>query len=67
MHVVWDDERDANGEIYYIRSIDGGLNWGDETRLTNDSDDSWMRCITVSGSTVHVVWSDWRDGLTGEI
>lgn len=67
VHVVWDDERDANGEIYYIRSIDGGLNWGDETRLTNDSDDSWMPCITVSGSTVHVVWSDWRDGLTGEI
>jgi hypothetical protein len=27
VHVIWRDERDGNKEIYYKRSIDGGLVW----------------------------------------
>ena len=27
VHVVWQDNRDGNDEIYYKRSIDGGLTW----------------------------------------
>lgn len=62
VHVVWEDYRYSNGEIYYIRSTDGGLTWGEETRLTNDPADSWDPCIAVSDSTVHIVWFDERDG-----
>jgi len=60
--VIWQDYRDGNGEIYYKRSTDAGLNWEADTRLTNNSANSWYPCISVSDSVVHVVWYDDRDG-----
>ncbi|MBE2219329.1 MAG: T9SS type A sorting domain-containing protein [Ignavibacteria bacterium] len=62
VHVVWDDYRDGNYEIYYKRSTDGGLSWGSDTRLTNYSAASNAPTIAVSGNNVHVVWVDERDG-----
>jgi hypothetical protein len=62
VHVVWMDERDGNWEIYYKRSTDGGLSWGSDTRLTNNTAGSWLPSVAVSGLTVHVVWFDERDG-----
>jgi hypothetical protein len=62
VHVVWQDERDGNREIYYKRSTDGGISWGTDTRLTNNTAISWSPSVAVSGSVVHVVWSDTRDG-----
>jgi hypothetical protein len=67
LHVVWDDKRDGNDEIYYKRSTDGGVNWGADTRLTNDAAFSWFPSVSVSGQVVHVVWYDFRDDPTGEI
>ncbi len=62
VHVVWVDERDGNSEIYYKRSADGGLSWGADTRLTNNTATSFHPSVTVSGSVVHVVWNDNRNG-----
>ena len=62
VHVVWYDFRDGNWEIYYKRSTDGGVSWGSDTRLTNFSFPSLNPSVSVSGSTVHVVWQDNRDG-----
>ncbi len=62
VHLVWHDDRDGNFETYYKRSADGGLNWGADTRLTNASDISMYPNIAVSGSVVHLVWFDMRDG-----
>ena len=62
VHVVWWDERDGNWEIYYKRSTDGGISWGADTRLTNNSSESYNPSVSVSGSVVHVVWYDERDG-----
>lgn len=62
VHIVWADSRDGNYEIYYKRSTDGGVNWGSDTRLTDGSDQSVNSSVTVSGSVVHVVWKDLRDG-----
>ncbi|HLG34364.1 MAG TPA: exo-alpha-sialidase [Bacteroidia bacterium] len=62
VHVVWDDDRDGNWEIYYKRSTDGGTSWGADVRLTNNSANSWYPSVAVSGSVVHVVWQDDRDG-----
>ncbi len=63
VHVVWQDLRDPGGyEIYYKRSSDGGVNWSSDTRLTNDSAGSGFSSVSVSGSVVHVIWADTRDG-----
>jgi hypothetical protein len=62
VHVAWMDRRDGNDEIYYSRSVDNGMNWDIDERLTNDPADSWCPSIAVCDSIVHVVWFDERDG-----
>jgi hypothetical protein len=62
IHVVWFDDRDGNFEIYYKRSPDGGLSWGQDTRLTNNSGSSQFSSVAVAGSLVNLVWDDDRDG-----
>ncbi len=64
VHIVWYDDRDGIyfSEIYYKRSTDGGINWGSETRLTNNPSDSRYPSIACSGSSLHIVWADTRDG-----
>ena len=63
IHVVWRDYRDMNFEIYYKRSTDAGISWGADTRLTNNTAISMYPSIAVSGSILHVVWQDDRDGV----
>jgi hypothetical protein len=62
IHITWRDERDGNNEIYYKRSTDGGISWGIDTRLTNNSAFSFNPSLVASDSVVHVVWFDDRDG-----
>ncbi len=62
VHVIWEDSRNGAPEIYYKRSSDGGISWGADTRLTNNSFTSWFPSVSVNGSNVHVVWFDDRDG-----
>lgn len=62
VHMVWYDDRNGNDEIYYKRSTDGGLSWGADVRLTNNTFSSSQPSISVSGSMVHLVWVDWLDG-----
>ncbi|MEO8514352.1 MAG: hypothetical protein ABI543_12375, partial [Ignavibacteria bacterium] len=63
VHVVWQDDRDGNTEIYYNRSNDDGVTFGNSTRLTNDAASSTYPSISVTGILlVYVSWSDSRDG-----
>jgi len=62
VHVVWDDSRDGNIEIYYKHSTDGGVSWGTDARLTNAIHNSWLPSVSASDSVVHAVWYDQRDG-----
>jgi hypothetical protein len=62
LHVAWYDSRDGNWEIYYKRSTDEGLSWDPDVRLTDDFSDSRFTCLGVSGSDIHVVWEEGRDG-----
>lgn len=63
VHVVWQEFRDGDAEIYYKRSVDGGVSWNADTRLTYDGY-SYDAGMALSGSDIHVVWSDDRDGST---
>jgi len=62
VHVVWWDGRDGDFEIYYKRSTDGGLSWSSDVRLTYAPGVSRFPSPGVSGSVVHVVWEDARNG-----
>jgi len=62
IHLVWQDSRNSNAEIYYKRSTDEGFSWESDTRLTYNP--SWVlsASLGVSGTYIHVVWDDDRDG-----
>jgi len=65
VYVVWWDKRRFGGEgdIYFRRSVDGGLTWDPEIRLDSDTipyaDEP---TIAVRAPFVHVAWYDFRDG-----
>lgn len=60
IHVVWEDNRDGDYELYYKRSTDEGETWSTDERLTNDLGYSYFPSVAVSGTKVHVVWQDDR-------
>lgn len=62
VHMVYYDYSDLYGEIYYMRSTNGGSYWEPEVRLTNDSSYSLYPSISASGQVLHVAWRDKRDG-----
>ena len=62
VHVLWNDSRDGNRKIYYKRSTNAGVSWGSDERLTNDRFTSQLPSVAVSGSNVHAVWTDFRNG-----
>lgn len=66
--VVWHYNHNTNLEIYFKRSIDGGLTWGEDIRLTNRASTSKYASIAVSGSVVHVAWIDYLVfGMSGDV
>jgi Neuraminidase (sialidase) len=62
VHVVWRDDTPGNDEIFHKRSTDNGVSWSKQKRLTNNAGYSTDPSIAVSGSNVHVVWSDLTPG-----
>jgi hypothetical protein len=62
VHLFWRDNRDGNFEEYLIQSTDGGVSWGPETRLTNDSGYSGCPFPVVSGDVINLFWRDNRLG-----
>jgi chitodextrinase len=62
VHMVWQDYRDGNWEIYYMRSANNGYYFLTKVRLSNDVSESQNPAIAAQGDNVHVVWQDNRDG-----
>ena len=62
IHVVWSHGGGGNAEIYYKNSLDGGDIWSGNMGLTHASGDSFTPKIVAYEDTLHVVWSDKRDG-----
>ena len=65
--IVW-SRLDDNYEVFYNFSTDGGGSWSSDQRLTStDGGVSWFPSVALSGSAVHLVWTDKRDHLMGEV
>jgi hypothetical protein len=62
IHIVWNEFRDGNCEVYYRRSSDRGVSWGLETRLTNAPQMSYSPTVCLSDSYVDIAWEDNRNG-----
>ena len=67
--VVWEDSRDGNADIYFARSINGGVTFEDDVRLDGgDADgefDSFEPQLCTDGvSNVYVFWHDSRNSET---
>ncbi|MFQ5748191.1 MAG: hypothetical protein ACE5H3_01905 [Planctomycetota bacterium] len=66
VYVGWTDTRHglptSGEEEYFKRSVDNGLTWTADTRLTFDPANSWAPSLAASGSDVWFAWFDDRDG-----
>jgi hypothetical protein len=65
VHVVWEDERSGDWDIYYAHSTDGGLTYTANLLLTTINKTDWQNNPTIdvdSSGIVHVAWEDNRDG-----
>jgi FlgD Ig-like domain len=69
VHVVWTDIRNGytSSEIYFRTSIDSGMSWMPEERLTDAPGKSVSPSLVALGATVHVSWIDYRDGPSGQV
>jgi hypothetical protein len=67
LHIVWEDERHNNTEIYYVKLDIGGNVLIDELRLTDNMSKSLTPQIAIdSTDTINVVWADGRDYEDGD-
>ncbi len=58
IHVVWEDERDEDIEVYYKCSTDGGATWGPDVHVSTISGPQGVPSVTAVAGCVHVVWVD---------
>ena len=57
-----------HGDVYYIRSIDAGLNWGTPVKLNTNAGTAmqWQPSLTATGSgTIFASWYDGREANGG--
>ena len=63
VYVVWMDNSLGNWEIYFKRSTDSGVTFGNVVNLSNTAGFTNMPTISVSGNNIYVVW---HDGISGD-
>jgi len=69
VYATWEDQRNGTSDIYLNRSTDNGQTWLATDRRLDTGDPpgaatSLFPRIAVSGSSVHVVWTDMRHQTT---
>jgi hypothetical protein len=60
IHVVWQDHRDGDAEVYYKRSTNSGVTWSTDLRLSPPGDYSGTPTIALYQSAIHIFWVDQR-------
>ena len=63
-HIVWQDNRTGNYEIFYNAfNKDKFIHWPEGLQLTNHSGDSLYPAIAIDNlGYIHVAWQDYRNG-----
>lgn len=62
IHIVWQDNRDGNYEIYY-KKFNG--KWSEDSRITNDKYNSHNpKIISDSAANLHIVWSNQENDMS---
>ncbi len=66
VYVVWGDDRGGDWDIYFAKSINGGVNWTDPnirvvTGLGAGTDVYPRIAVSLTGA-IHVAWEDYRLG-----
>ncbi|MFO7991476.1 MAG: sialidase family protein [Thermoplasmata archaeon] len=56
VHIVWTDERDADADLFYMNSSDGGLTWSPEQKITFGGVSGTSR-IAVNNSNIHITYN----------
>lgn len=56
VHLVWEDDRDGNLEIYYTSVTSQGRS--PETRITKSQEESSFPCIAGEGDNVYILWQE---------
>jgi hypothetical protein len=59
---LWSDKKDPIAEVYLRNSSDNGQNWDNEIRMTYDPATCAYPYIAIGNESLHLVWSDWREG-----
>ncbi len=62
VYVVWNDYRDDRWQVYFIKSMDGGLSWTSESMITNSPVGAWKPDLIQKDARIYLVWVDYRDG-----
>jgi len=65
LYVAWRDLRDrspSSGEVYFKRSLDGGITWSPDVKLSLADSGATGPVIVARHDTVIVAWQDYRHG-----
>jgi len=63
IHIVWEDNRNGNWEIYYTKLNSVGETLIDDRRITHNDSFSREPAMAIdSNDNLHLVWYDGRDG-----
>ena len=65
VHVIWEDHRNGEADLYTALSTDGGLTFGEDERIDGGipgAADSQFPQIVLDQGQVWAVWHDQRDG-----
>ena len=66
LYVVWSDDRLGQRELFFRMSIDGGLTWSNEERLTESKGDSVRPAVVCDRKYLHLVWEE-RGAVSADI